>query len=118
MSYFTCDVCYKGNFKSKAGLLGHQKIVHGIYKHKVYLDEVGEHLAALEKKIQEFHNREVDAIEKRFTEINKSWKQCSFNVEGLGKRLSGLESGMRILAEGLDPFIKELEEKYPKDKLI
>ncbi len=108
MSYFMCGVCGKGNFKSKAGLLGHRRIVHGIDKRKVYLDEVGEHLASLQKNMKEFHDLEVGTTKKIFAEISKSWEQSNLSFRELDKRLLGIESEIRTLTDGLYPFIKEL----------
>lgn len=47
MSYLICEICGKTSFKSKAGLVGHKKIVHGIDTRKTLPDDIGRKLDAL-----------------------------------------------------------------------
>ncbi len=51
MEELKCDICGKTGFKSKAGLVGHKKIVHGAETRKTIPDEMGKRLEGLEVQI-------------------------------------------------------------------
>jgi len=109
MAYIVCDVCGKTAFKTKAGLAGHQKIVHGVDKRKVCLDEVGERLAEINQKIVD--TSDFSELAEHLVEIKKKMFDGSeFNE--IGERLSVLESEIRVLKEDLSPWIRELKDKY------
>jgi len=52
MAYLICDVCGKADFKSKAGLVGHRKIAHGIDTRKTVPDELGKRLDKISRTLE------------------------------------------------------------------
>ncbi len=51
MAYLFCDACGKSGFRSKSGLAGHKKIVHGVDARKTVPDMLGRELVKLQKEL-------------------------------------------------------------------
>jgi hypothetical protein len=89
-----CDICGKTNFKSKAGLEGHKKIVHGVEKRKSYPDKIGKRLDNIEALINT-NKEDIDFLSKKFIGI----------MQGVTENIRDLISAVNII----DKHIRDWE---------
>ena len=89
MSYIICDVCGKGGFKSKAGLVGHKKITHGVDTRKTVSDDIGKRLDCLNDNMEVLSTVQFMFMQE-FFKLGSGHKAVNWKVlEGVLKRMSG-----------------------------
>jgi len=87
-----CDICGKTGFKSKAGLIGHKQIAHGVEKRKSYPDEIGTRLKTLEVQIYGLASG-IDTL-----------------AEALIRRFTGKKEEITVYRH----LVEKIEKEYPQ----
>ena len=128
-----CPICGKTGFKSKAGVEGHRKIVHGIDKRKTYPDGLGKKLEVLERNVSEIvkilkvitdrakQDRQYIARYIANLSLSKVLKDLYFRGEQLGLSVDQIarfidieDLGPLASAIGTSDYWKLLDEKQEK----
>jgi len=116
VAYLICEVCGKAGFKSKAGLVGHRKIAHGVDTRKTVPDELGKRLdkigKTLESLVCEHVIRDFVRVAKR---EKRSVEEAYVVMERPGHKM--LKELVRLYGEGYMRYSEGLEkevEKLPK----
>jgi len=100
-----CDICGKTGFKSKAGLFGHKKMMHGVDTRKTVPDEIGKRLEGIETEL-----RILDAFLGGTLSGVSSYKEWLEKGWSISPELK--QSSLKQLA-----FLRGLKERLQKDKI-